>query len=76
MDKCKMVMKSFLSDWRPATSLSAMSISTLSSLPMGSRPNCSAESEDFLISGCYGMGNPLDPSKSEGNREGGGFTRP
>ena len=35
----------------------------------------SAESEAFVISGCYEMGDPLAPSEVEGNREGGGFTR-
>ena len=30
----------------------------------------------FVISGCYGMGDPLAPSVSEGNREGGGITPP
>jgi hypothetical protein len=32
--------------------------------------------EAFVISRSYGMGDPLDPSEVEGNREGGGFTRP
>jgi hypothetical protein len=35
----------------------------------------SAESEAFVISRCYEMGDPLAPSEVEGNREGGGFTR-
>jgi hypothetical protein len=42
----------------------------------------SAESEAFVISGRYEMGDPLTPSEGvpctpegEGNREGGGFTR-
>jgi hypothetical protein len=42
----------------------------------------SAESEAFVISWSYGMGDPLAPSEgvprrpeAEGNREGGGFTR-
>jgi len=32
--------------------------------------------EAFVISRSYGMGDPLAPSEVEGNREGGGFTRP
>jgi len=32
--------------------------------------------EAFVISWSYGMGDPLAPSEVEGNREGGGFTRP
>jgi hypothetical protein len=62
-------MTSFLSDWWPATSPSALS----------SEPKGSAESEAFVISGCYEMGDPLAPSEGvpcrpevEGNREGGG----
>jgi hypothetical protein len=31
--------------------------------------------EAFVISGRYEMGDPLAPSDSERNREGGGFTR-
>jgi hypothetical protein len=42
---------------------------------LSSEPKGSAESEAFVISGCYEMGDPLAPSKGEGNREGGGFTR-
>ena len=34
----------------------------------------SAESEAFVISGCYEMGDPLAPSEVEGNREGGGLS--
>ena len=30
----------------------------------------------FVISLGYGMGDPLAPSEVEGNREGGGITRP
>ncbi|MBL7177667.1 MAG: hypothetical protein ISS66_17735 [Desulfobacteraceae bacterium] len=56
-------MTSFLSDWWPATSPSALS----------SGPKGSAESEAFVISGCYEMGDPLAPSEVEGNREGGGL---
>jgi hypothetical protein len=41
-----------------------------------SGPKGSAESEAFVISWSYGMGDPLAPSEVEGNREGGGFTRP
>ncbi|MBL7176480.1 MAG: hypothetical protein ISS66_11710 [Desulfobacteraceae bacterium] len=33
----------------------------------------SAESEAFVISWSYGMGDPLAPSEVEGNREGGGL---
>jgi len=29
--------------------------------------------EAFVISWCYGMGDPLAPSEVEGNREGGGI---
>ena len=32
--------------------------------------------EAFVVSGGYGMGDPLAPSGVEGNREGGGITRP
>ena len=56
-------MKPFLSDCRPATSPSALS----------SEPKGSAESEAFVISWSYGMGDPLAPSEVEGNREGGGL---
>jgi len=35
----------------------------------------SAESEAFVISTSYGMGDPLAPSEVEESREGGGFTR-
>jgi hypothetical protein len=56
-------MTSFLSDWWPATSPSALS----------SEPKGSAESEAFVISGCYEVGDPLAPSEVEGNREGGGL---
>ncbi len=34
----------------------------------------SAESEAFVISGRYEMGDPLAPSEVEGNREGGGLS--
>ncbi|MBL7175166.1 MAG: hypothetical protein ISS66_05000 [Desulfobacteraceae bacterium] len=33
----------------------------------------SAESEAFVVSGRYEMGDPLAPSGVEGNREGGGL---
>jgi hypothetical protein len=68
-------MMSFLSDWWPATSPSALSLSALSSRPKCSGPKGSAESEAFVISGRYEMEGPLAPSEVEGNREGGGFTR-
>ncbi len=34
----------------------------------------SAESEAFVISRRYEMGDPLAPSEAEGNREGGGLS--
>jgi len=37
---------------------------------------CSDWREAFVISWSYGMGDPLAPSEVEGNREGGGITRP
>jgi hypothetical protein len=49
-----MVMKPFLSDCRPATNPSALS----------SGPKGSAESEAFVISLSYGMGDPLAPSEA------------
>jgi hypothetical protein len=63
-------MMSFLSDWWPATSPSALRpVDELRSSRSG--PKGSAESEAFVISGCYEMGDPLAPSEVEGNREGG-----
>ncbi len=70
---------SFLSDCRPATSPSALSPAMNSgfrAVSRNSEPKGSAESEAFVISWSYGMGDPLAPSEVEGNREGGGFTRP
>jgi hypothetical protein len=65
-------MTSFLSDWWPATSPSALRpVDELRSSRSG--PKGSAESEAFVISGCYEMGDPLAPSEVEGNREGGGL---
>jgi hypothetical protein len=70
---------SFLSDWWPATSPSALRpVDELRSSRSG--PKGSAESEAFVISGRYEMGDPLAPSEGvpctpevEGNREGGGL---
>ncbi len=58
--KERMVMKSFLRDCRPATSPSALS----------SEPKGSAESEAFVISWSYGMGDPLAPSEARGTGRG------
>jgi hypothetical protein len=66
-------MTSFLSDWWPATSPSALRpVDELRSSRSG--PKGSAESEAFVISGCYEMRDPLAPSEVEGNREGGGLS--
>ncbi len=68
---------SILSDRWPVTSSSALSPSMNSGFRAGSRnsgPKGSAESEAFVISGCYEMGDPLTPSEVEGNREGGGLS--